>query len=143
MKIRLKRTCFALVLALFLLGSIGACSVETPDHSSPKPELLLYDDDMIGGKVSAVSPVFDAAVGFGDTIRVSYSNRESSAVEVRLYEYGLFGSKKAVLSFNVDGNAENTKEYAAKKVSLNGYYILIETSDGGQIEGSLRASQTT
>ena len=98
---------------------------------------------MIGGEVSAVSPVFDAAVGSGDTIRVSYTNRESSSVEVRLYEYGLFGSKKAVLSFNVDGNAENTGEYAAKKVSVNGYYILIETSDGGKIGGSLRATKST
>lgn len=142
MKNRLIRTCLALVLALFLLGSMGACSVETPDQSSPKPEFLLYDD-MIGGEVSAVSPVFDAAVGSGDTIRVSYTNRESSSVEVRLYEYGLFGSKKAVLSFNVDGNAENTGEYAAKKVSVNGYYILIETSDGGKIGGSLRATKST
>ena len=142
MKNRLIRTCLALVLALFLLESMGACSVETPDQSSPKPEFLLYDD-MIGGEVSAVSPVFDAAVDFGDTIRVSYTNRESSSVEVRLYEYGLFGSKKAVLSFNVDGNAENTGEYAAKKVSVNGYYILIETSDGGKIGGSLRATKST
>lgn len=143
MKIRLIKTCFALTLALFLLGATGACSSESPESDTPKPEFVLYEDEMIGGRVSAVSTVFDAVAGCGDTIRVSYNNEESSSVEVRLYEYGLFGTKKAVLSFDVDGNGENAGDYAANALSLNGYYILIETSDGGEIKGSLRASQTS
>lgn len=130
-----------LALALSIGVSAAAISLNAIDYNASSPRPVLYDNDNVGGNASYDSTRFTATKGSGDTICVWYDNQNQLSVKITLYKYGWFGHKDTVLEFHVDGESADKGEYKASQADSGRYYINITSSDGGDIDGYLRANQ--
>lgn len=136
---------YILLIAVMFALSIGICAgvihSSSVVYNKPKPMVVLFDDDNVGGNASYDSTEFASTKDSGNNIRVWYDNLNNLSVKVTLYKYGLFGNKDAVLEFEVDGESDNEKEYNSSQADSSKYVINITASDGGDINGYLRAIQ--
>lgn len=134
----------ALLLAVCMAASlsVSACVADkgTPAESSIiSPRAVEVNEPVFSKNGDYQTIDFACASSNGSTLRVFYRNESDHECTVTLYEYGFFGVKLDVGNETIPAGGE--KYFSYSNPGGKTFCIRVKSTDGGEVEGYLRANQ--